>query len=77
MRPLSPIDIPREEVSLQKQPLDGDLVDTPSFNARIIYYQQIEHNGRFYRLGDGVLVYRPEKHYCDVVRIDKLWKTGR
>uniref|UniRef100_A0A0K0FHB2 Polybromo (inferred by orthology to a D. melanogaster protein) n=1 Tax=Strongyloides venezuelensis TaxID=75913 RepID=A0A0K0FHB2_STRVS len=38
---------------------------------------EIMQYGRFWlKLGDGVLVFNEKKAYCDVMRIDKLWKTG-
>ena len=40
------------------------------------YYQQLEHRGKHYRLGDGVLVHRAEKPHCDVMRIDRMWRTA-
>uniref|UniRef100_A0A915DFK5 Protein polybromo-1 n=1 Tax=Ditylenchus dipsaci TaxID=166011 RepID=A0A915DFK5_9BILA len=40
-----------------------------------IYYQQMEYNGQYYRLGDGVMVFREGKPHCEVMRIDKMWQT--
>lgn len=78
IRPLSPLDITRREV-LQKLPSssDNDMSGFPFFAEGNIYYQQLGHNGRYYRLGDGVLIYRNDKPHCDVMRIDRLWKTKR
>uniref|UniRef100_A0A0N4ZWP3 Bromo domain-containing protein n=1 Tax=Parastrongyloides trichosuri TaxID=131310 RepID=A0A0N4ZWP3_PARTI len=38
-------------------------------------YEIMQHGKFWLKLGDGVLVFNDKKAYCDVFRIDKLWKT--
>uniref|UniRef100_A0A0K0EH23 Bromo domain-containing protein n=1 Tax=Strongyloides stercoralis TaxID=6248 RepID=A0A0K0EH23_STRER len=39
-------------------------------------YEIMQHGKFWLKLGDGVLVFNDKKAYCDVMRIDKLWKTS-
>ncbi|CAJ0961485.1 unnamed protein product, partial [Mesorhabditis belari] len=61
------LDIAREEVTLKGAQEDAD--------GRV-YYQQMSINGKFYMLGDFVLVFNPARPVCDVMRIDKMWREA-
>lgn len=63
------LDMPRDEVLDKRSNDDGDKAVDGN-----IYYQQMEHNGRYFLLGDGVLLFNESKGHCDVMRIDKMWK---
>lgn len=59
------LDIHRDEVK-----------DTKNLsNEENIFFEQMLHNGIWYRRGDGVLAFREKAGHCDVFRIDKMWRT--
>ena len=60
------LDIHREEVKDAKvQGEEGN-----------VYYEQMLHNGTWYRKGDGVLAFKESAGHCDIYRIDKMWRTA-
>jgi protein polybromo-1 len=59
------LDIHRDEVKDTKNQKDENC----------IFYEQMLHNGTWYRRGDGVLAYREKAGHCDVFRIDKMWRN--
>uniref|UniRef100_A0AC34FD39 Protein polybromo-1 n=1 Tax=Panagrolaimus sp. ES5 TaxID=591445 RepID=A0AC34FD39_9BILA len=59
------LDIHRDEVKDTKNPSNEDAT----------YYEQMLHNGIWYRRGDGVLTFREKAGHCDVFRIDKMWRN--
>uniref|UniRef100_A0A914YR62 Protein polybromo-1 n=1 Tax=Panagrolaimus superbus TaxID=310955 RepID=A0A914YR62_9BILA len=59
------LDIHRDEVKDSKNPS----------NENATYYEQMLHNGTWYRRGDGVLTFREKAGHCDVFRIDKMWRN--
>lgn len=67
------MDIAREEVLKQVLPT----AENDEQQSSHIYYQQIEYNNQFYRLGDAVLVFREGKPHCEVMRINNIWKDLR
>ena len=61
------LDIERPEVHSAQEP-DAD--------GRTYFVQMLTKSGRHYACGDFVLVFNPHKPYCDVMRIDKLWREA-
>lgn len=59
------LDIHRDEVKDAKNPSDENCT----------YFEQMQHNGIWYRRGDGVLAFKEQAGHCDVYRIDKMWRT--
>ncbi|KAK0426173.1 hypothetical protein QR680_009571 [Steinernema hermaphroditum] len=64
-------DIDREEVVLERK----TEASTSEGNTRT-FFEQMCHRGRWYRLGDCVLVFNPNKPFCDVYRIGSLWRVA-
>jgi hypothetical protein len=80
MRNLPPLlDVHREQILERRQPGEDRETSTSSTNqqANYTYYMQMEYSGNYYRLGDGVLVFREGKPHCEVMRIDRMWETSR
>lgn len=72
------LDLPRDQILERRQ--GGDTTNESSSSgdvqANCSYYQQMEYNGQYYRLGDGVLVFGERKPHCEVMRIDRMWETA-
>lgn len=52
-------------------------LDLPEVTSKsTIYYEQMQYNERWYRIGDFVYVYNPLKNRTAILRADKLWKTA-
>lgn len=61
------LDVERNEVrSTHEADADG----------RTYFCQMLTKAGRHYACGDFVLVFNPQRPYCDVMRIDKLWREA-
>ncbi|TKR92680.1 hypothetical protein L596_007287 [Steinernema carpocapsae] len=64
-------DIDREEVILERKAEASTSEGRPR-----VFYEQMCHRGKWYRLGDCVLVFNPKKPFCDVYRIGCLWRVS-
>ncbi|EJD74959.1 polybromodomain protein [Loa loa] len=63
-------------VVLEKERVEVVCSDVPEVaNKSMIFYEQMQYNDRWYRLGDFVYVYNPLKNRNAILRVDKLWKT--
>ncbi|CAI4231619.1 unnamed protein product [Auanema sp. JU1783] len=60
------LDIDRPEVPVRNGEADAD--------GRLHLIQMRSKSGKHYACGDFVLVFNPNKPYCDVMRIDKMWR---
>uniref|UniRef100_A0A915PSR4 Protein polybromo-1 n=1 Tax=Setaria digitata TaxID=48799 RepID=A0A915PSR4_9BILA len=62
---------------LEKERVEVLCADIPEVaNKSMIFYEQMQYNDRWYRLGDFVYVYNPLKNRNAILRVDKLWKTA-
>ncbi|KAI6225826.1 hypothetical protein M3Y95_00738000 [Aphelenchoides besseyi] len=74
------LDVHREEVPFNRRPTANtqDEMETDEASkteSEVVYYEQVNLNGAYYRIGDCVFVFNPRKPYCDVMRIDRIWQT--
>lgn len=61
------LDIERPEVK-SGQEADAD--------GRTYFNQMLTKCGKHYACGDFVLVFNPQRPYCDVMRVDRLWRQA-
>ncbi|KAI6178614.1 hypothetical protein M3Y98_00519700 [Aphelenchoides besseyi] len=74
------LDVHREEVPFNRRLTanaqeEVETDDASKIESEVVYYEQVNLNGAYYRIGDCVFVFNPRKPYCDVMRIDRIWQT--
>ncbi|KAI6241398.1 hypothetical protein M3Y99_00367700 [Aphelenchoides fujianensis] len=73
------LDVHREEVAFGRPqvPEEGEAEEVKGEPGapEVVYFEQVNLNGAFYRIGDCVFVFNPRKPHCDVMRIDRIWQT--